>query len=123
MSEETKSIGIDIPEAKDRITREEADKVIALIKLDRAKLVVQRAKFTLSLAQCDLAIADQDQAIADVERRAANADYPESPKREEAERAARADETPEEEAPTVTMSAPVITPSAPEAEQGPVAGE
>ena len=80
--EETKKQNVVIPEAKDRMTREEADKIIALVKLDRAKLVTQRAKFKMSLAQCDAAIADQDQVLADIERRVANVDYPEVPKAE-----------------------------------------
>ena len=80
--EETEKQNDVIPEAKDRMTREEADKIIALVKLDRAKLVTQRAKFKLSLAQCDIAIADQDQVLADIERRVANVDYPEVPKPE-----------------------------------------
>lgn len=82
MAEETKKQDVAIPAAKDQITREDADKILALVKLDRSKLVVQRARFTASLAQCDIAIAETDQVIADLERRVVGVAYPEKPAEE-----------------------------------------
>lgn len=82
MTEEAKKQDVAIPAAKDAMTREEADKIIALVKLDRAKLVVQRARFAESLSRCDIAIAEQDQVIADLERRVVGVDFPTAAEKE-----------------------------------------
>ena len=70
-----------IPEAKDKMTQADADKVRALVKLDIAKFRVQRERFLASVAQCDLAIAQQEEVLADLERRVVGVDYPEPPEK------------------------------------------
>ena len=74
------TLGIElIPEAKDRITREDADKVIALVRLDIAKFRQQKEQFLRSAADCDVAIAQQEVVLADLERRVVGVAYPEPP--------------------------------------------
>lgn len=80
MEKKEDTLGIElIPEAKDRITREDADKVIALVRLDIAKFRQQKEQFLRSAADCDLAIAQQEVVLADLERRVVGVAYPEPP--------------------------------------------
>ncbi len=79
---------IEIPSAKDPMDKESAEKVVVLVKLDRAKLVTQRARFLAMAAKCDVAIAEQDQALADIERRVLGVTYPAPAEKAETESAA-----------------------------------
>lgn len=108
--EDTLGIAL-IPEAKDKITQADADKVRALVELDVAKFRRQKAQFLMSVAQCDVAIAEQEQVLADLNRRVAGVDYPPPPAAKEPVPAAPAAKEPVpsvvEGAPTPAMGAPV----------------
>ena len=71
-----------IPEAKDRIRKEDADKVRALVKVDIAKFKVQRAQAMQMVTDCDFAIAQQEHVLADLDRREANVGFPPAPEAE-----------------------------------------
>lgn len=68
-----------LPEAKNPIARDEADRMVALIKLDIAKFENEKAQSLAIAANADMMIARSRLAIADLERRVANVDYPEEP--------------------------------------------
>ena len=72
-----------IPEASDPVTKENADKVRVLLKLDIAKFRQQRAQAMQMIADCDFAIAQQEVLLADLDRREANVGIPETNKAEE----------------------------------------
>jgi len=66
-----------IPEASDPVTKQDADKVRVLVKLDIAKFRQQRAQAMQMVTDCDLAIAQQEVVLADLDRREANVGIPE----------------------------------------------
>ena len=68
--------GVSLPEAKNPLTRDEADKMIALIRLDIARFSNEKANSLAIAANADCMIAQSEVAIADIERRVANVDYP-----------------------------------------------
>jgi hypothetical protein len=68
-----------IPEAKDKVSHEDAEKVRALVRLDIAKFRQQKEQFLRAAADCDLAIAQQEVALADLDRREVGVAYPEPP--------------------------------------------
>jgi hypothetical protein len=65
-----------IPVAPDPVSKEDADKVRVLVKLDIAKFEQQRAQAMQMVTDCDLAIAQQKVVLADLDRREANVGYP-----------------------------------------------
>lgn len=86
MSEEKKGLGVEIiPEAKDKITAEDANKVRVLVQLDLVKFEQQKAQLLRTVADCDLAIAQQKVILADLDRRVEGVDYPVPEKPAEAE--------------------------------------
>lgn len=74
---------IEIPAAKNPLTREEADKMSALIKLDIAKYEAEIARVKATEDQALYLIAQSKVALADIERRVANVDYPPAPAKDE----------------------------------------
>ncbi len=72
---------VTIPEAKNPITREEADRMEALIRLDIAKFEVEAARAKATIVQAEVLIAQSKLAIADLERRVINVDYPAAPEK------------------------------------------
>lgn len=84
MAEEQKAEALQLPEAKDKITREDGDKLVALVKLDMEQLALERAKACLTVAKYDYAIAERKRTLADIERRVVGVDFPEEPKKPEA---------------------------------------
>jgi len=81
--EQKNTLGAEIiPVAPDPVTKEDADKVRVLVKLDIAKFKQQRAQAMQMVTDCDLAIAQQEVVLADLDRREANVGYPEAKKEE-----------------------------------------
>lgn len=70
-----------LPEAKNPISAEEAEKVIALVSLDMAKFEVEKARGAAIAANADVLIAQSKLTIADLRRRVANVDYPPEPEK------------------------------------------
>jgi hypothetical protein len=73
---EEKKDTVNLPEAKNPIGREEADKMAALIKLDIAKYESEAARAQGTIDQAKFLIAQSKVALADLERRVLNVDYP-----------------------------------------------
>lgn len=84
MAEEQKQEAPQIPEAKDKITREEGEKLAALVKLDMEQLKLECAKARLTVAKFEFAIAERQRTLADIERRVVGVDFPEAPQEPEA---------------------------------------
>lgn len=80
-----------LPDAKNPISREEADRMAALIKLDIAKFENEKAQALAIVANADVMVARSRLALADLDRRVVNVDYPDEPKNEEAGKAESAD--------------------------------
>lgn len=79
--EEKKEEKVVLPEAKNPISREEADKMAALIKLDIAKYESEAARAQGTIDQAKFLIAQSKVALADLERRVLNVDYPAAPEK------------------------------------------
>ena len=76
---EEKEERVELPKAANPLTRDEADRMIALIRLDIEKYRRERARFMGQVAEIEFLITESDVAIADIERRVANVDYPPAP--------------------------------------------
>ena len=82
---EEKEKRVELPKAANPLTRDEADRMIALIRLDIEKYRRERARFMGQVAEIEFLITESDVAIADIERRVANVDYPPAPAASEPE--------------------------------------
>lgn len=79
---EDKVTKIDIPDADDKLTAEEARKAIVLFELDIANANLEKTKALQYAASCDAAIAGFKASIADLNRRVVGVKYPELPKKD-----------------------------------------
>lgn len=111
MAEENKT---EFPEAKNPLTREEADRMSVLIRLDIARYEMEAARAQMTLDQARYYVAQSEVALADIERRVANVDYPPVP--ETSESAPETGAAPE-------TATPESAPEAGEAEAAPETGK
>lgn len=73
-----------VPDSEDKITREEADRAIVLLKLDIANVRLEKAKALKYASACDASIAELESSVADLERRVVGVKYPEAKAQEPA---------------------------------------